>query len=368
MKKIFTLILIIILFTSLLAETKNNKAKKTTEPTGKLAGQVTDEKGNPVQYANVSVLSGKNKVTGKQTKENGSYLIIGITPGEYDVLCTRTGYKAKKITGVKINSALTTILNISIKQQDIETEGIEVIENKDEIVIPTNTGSGKTEDKDVRGGKSNETSYTVDGMSVSDPVKEDTLIEEDFDAEDESDIEVIETIGSTSLKPYRETSKTVSKKGVKPSPGKPYSSVTASSYSGLKAGFVDDNKQFNYFLNFLEIYKRQVNAFPINISERIVLNIKDGMGKSLPDAKLRIFSGNKELENGLSYSDGSYFFFPTEYKRNISKYRLEVEYDGIIEDLIIDRQGKREIDVTLANIQKAAMKNIPLDLLFILDT
>jgi hypothetical protein len=376
MKKIFTLLLIIILFTSLLGETKHNIARNKTEPTGKLAGRVSDEKSNPVPLANITVLSGKNKVTGIQTKENGSYLIIGITPGEYDVLCTRTGFKTKKITGVKINSALTTILNITLKQQAIETEGIEVIEKKAEIITPTKTGSGKTENLDVRGGRSNEMSYTVDGMSVSDPVKEEVndkpvveiVIEEDFDSEDESDIEVVETIGSTSLEPYRETSKTVSRKGVKPSPGKPYSSVTASSYSGLKAGFVDDNKQFNYFLNFLEIYKRQVNAFPINISERIVLNIKDGMGNSLPDAKLKIFSGNKELENGLSYSDGSYLFFPTEYKRNISKYRLEVEYDGIIEDLIIDRQGKREIDVTLANIQKAAMKNIPLDLLFILDT
>jgi len=111
-----------------------------------------------------------------------------------------------------------------------------------------------------------------------------------------------------------------------------------------------------------------VTSFPINITERIILNVKDGLGNSLPDANLKIFAGKEELENGLSYSDGSYLFFPTEYKKNISEYRLEVEYAGITDEMIIDRQGKREIDVSMANIQKAATENIPLDVLFILDT
>ncbi|RLC54320.1 MAG: hypothetical protein DRH89_09620, partial [Candidatus Cloacimonadota bacterium] len=147
-----------------------------------------------------------------------------------------------------------------------------------------------------------------------------------------------------------------------------HSGVTASSYSGLKAGFVDDNKQFNYFLNFLEEYKKRVTSLPIEITERIILNIKDGQGKSLPDAKITIFAGKTELESGLSYSDGRYLFFPSEYKRRYYEYRLEVKYSGITKKVMIYRQGKREIDITMVNIQKASSEDIPLDILFILDT
>jgi uncharacterized protein YegL len=131
---------------------------------------------------------------------------------------------------------------------------------------------------------------------------------------------------------------------------------------------VDDNKQFNYFLNFLAKYKRRVVSLPIHITERIILNIKDGQGNSLPDAKLQIFAGKEKLESGLSYADGRYLFFPTEYNKKIDEYRLEVEYSGITEEVMIYRQGKRELDISMANIQKALADNIPLDILFVLDT
>ncbi len=36
---------------------------------------------------------------------------------------------------------------------------------------------------------------------------------------------------------------------------------------GLKAGFADDNKQFNYFLNFLEQYGSRAPHYPIDVRE-----------------------------------------------------------------------------------------------------
>jgi hypothetical protein len=148
----------------------------------------------------------------------------------------------------------------------------------------------------------------------------------------------------------------------------PYKSdVTASSNSGLKAGFVNDNKQFNYFVNFLEEYKR-VKHLPIDISERIILNVIDGDGIPIPDVKLRVFDGKKELESGFTYADGRYLFFPSEFNRKISEYRIEAEYSSIIEEKIIDRQEKREQEISFTNLQKTISENIPLDILFIMDT
>ena len=58
MRKIFTLLLIIILFTctSLLGETKDKKTEEAINAKGKLAGKVTDDKGNPIPNANISIL------------------------------------------------------------------------------------------------------------------------------------------------------------------------------------------------------------------------------------------------------------------------------------------------------------------------
>ena len=198
-KIIISLMLIFLLITILSAGT-----------TGKLAGKVTDNNGNPIPFANITVMDGETLISGIMTKENGSYFIINITPGVYDVFCMRGGFKSKKITGVTISLDLTEILNITLSQQAIAIEGFDVVENKIEMIQPTKTQSGGTisasEMEDiavtqiedviamkagvtltngeihVRGGRSNEMSYTVDGMSVSDPVDGGAALTIDTDA------------------------------------------------------------------------------------------------------------------------------------------------------------------------------------------
>jgi len=178
--------------------------------TGKLAGKVTDDKGNPIPFANITIMDGETLVVGMMTKENGSYFIINVTPGVYDVFCMRGGFRTQKIPGVKISLDITAMLNIVMPQQAIAIEGFDVVEKKNEMIQPTKTQSGGTisaadmEDLSVsdieeviatkagvtltngeihvRGGRSNELSYTVDGMSVSDPVDGGAALTIDTDA------------------------------------------------------------------------------------------------------------------------------------------------------------------------------------------
>lgn len=369
MKKILTAILIMVLFTCslLMGQIKVNPIEKVTNGKGKLAGTITDEKGNHISKAKI-IIEGTEFQT--RSKKSGSYSISNIPTGKYNVICEDSGFETDRVNDVMIRHNQTTNLNFVLTRLVVKNEE----EGKGEVTKRIKTGSGKTiskkEIKDDSDKKGEETrggeieiiesisattsepysepetgkttsdpvdggaAMTIDGMSVSDPVEE---------------------------KPVPKTKEV---KKARPS----HSGVTAASYSGLKAGFVDDNKQFNYFLNFLEKYERRVKSLPIEITERIILNIKDAQGKSLPDAKIKIFAGKTELESGLSYSDGRYLFFPSEYKRRYYEYRLEVEYSGITKKMIIYRQGKREIDISMTNIQKASSEDIPLDILFILDT
>jgi hypothetical protein len=338
-KKIIIAILVMLLFTCSLLLGKT---------TGKLAGKITDEKGEPVSKANIIIEDTKFTT---QSKKDGTYVIKNIPPGKYDVICRSSGFKTVKITDVIIEPKITTMLNFTLTKRtikveeigDISADTIEELIEKQPTVIKT---SPKKESEETRGDDKGEI---------------DELLESPYEPEMK--------IKGTTTSPKTEDKEEISHFVEEMSVSEPYESkVKSSSYSGLRAGFVDDNKQFNYFLNFLSKYRRRVKSLPINITERIILNIKDGQGKSLPDAKLQIFAGKKKLEDGLSYSDGRYLFFPTEYDKKIDEYRLEVEYSGITEEMVIYRQGKRELDISMANIQKALSENIPLDILFVLDT
>ena len=178
--------------------------------TGKLAGKVTDKKGNPIPYANITIMDGETLIAGMMTKENGQYFIINITPGIYNIFCLRNGFRTQKSPNVKISIDITEMQNFIMPQQAIEIEGFDVVEKKNEMIQPTRTQSGRTisaaemeniavtqiEDViamqagitlnngeiHVRGGRSNELAYTVDGMSVSDPVDGGAALTIDTDA------------------------------------------------------------------------------------------------------------------------------------------------------------------------------------------
>ncbi len=145
------------------------------------------------------------------------------------------------------------------------------------------------------------------------------------------------------------------------------SSRKVPSASGLKAGFADDNKQFNFFLNFLKKYGGSVRKYDLNIEERIILTIKDAEGKTLPDAQVCVKAGRKELCTGTTYSDGTFMMFPSEFSKKHSKYDVEMSYAGHTEKLRIDRQGKRHLDIQL-NCKKETVQSVPVDILFVLDT
>jgi Mg-chelatase subunit ChlD len=137
--------------------------------------------------------------------------------------------------------------------------------------------------------------------------------------------------------------------------------------SGLKAGFADDNKQFNYFVQFISEYGPKVNHIPIPIEERIILKVRDSEGKSVPNADIRVHaSQGQELAQGVTYADGSFLLFPAAYGGQQS-YSVEVVYNQQRQRISLDRYGRREITVTF-NTPRARLSRVPLDLLFILDT
>ncbi len=137
--------------------------------------------------------------------------------------------------------------------------------------------------------------------------------------------------------------------------------------SGLKAGFADDNNQFNYFLNFLEKYSKDVDHYKIDVTERIQLKVLDQNRSNIPNADIKIYSGNVIVSNGRTYSDGSYFFYPSKQNNNLQSFLVKSCFQEIENEFEIIRNGNRYVELSL-NLIRPLEKNIPLDILFILDT
>jgi outer membrane receptor protein involved in Fe transport len=163
--------------------------------TGKLTGKVTDEStGEPLIGANVTI-EGTN--LGASTDVAGNYVILNIPPGLYNVKVSSIGYVSLVTQDVKIIVDQTTILSVNLRQTAIEVSEVVVtakspliqkditssvaVMTRDEIeALPVSSftellsmqagvvGSGNN--LHIRGGRSNEVAYLVDGMYVQDPL------------------------------------------------------------------------------------------------------------------------------------------------------------------------------------------------------
>ena len=164
--------------------------------TGKLTGVINDaQSGETLIGANI-ILEGTDY--GAATNSKGEYVILNIPPGRYNVKVSFIGYETILIKDVVISVDQTTQLPMELNPQTIQvgevvvtaknpliqkdiTSSISVI-GRDEIeALPVSTftellslqaGVVVTggDNLHIRGGRSNEVAYLIDGMYVTDPL------------------------------------------------------------------------------------------------------------------------------------------------------------------------------------------------------
>jgi hypothetical protein len=166
---------------------------------GKLSGTIRTETGEPLIGVNI-IITGQR--LGAATDKDGSYFILNIPPGKYTVKFMFIGYKTRIEQEVTILSDFTTKLDVVLEQTVLESgEEVIVISKRpliqkdatskvviiqaDEIVnMPVMdfkdvlvTRAGFTTDAGggihVRGGRTNEILYMIDGIIVKDPMQGD---------------------------------------------------------------------------------------------------------------------------------------------------------------------------------------------------
>jgi outer membrane receptor protein involved in Fe transport len=162
---------------------------------GKIAGRVTDAgTGDSLPGVNV-LIDGTQQ--GTVTDLDGNYIILNVRPGDYSLLFSFIGFASQRVDGIRVTSDQTTRYDLVMREEVIQGEEIVIQAERplvqkdltssrrtvvaDEIdalpvegffgVLVTQAGvsTGPSGEIHIRGGRSNEVAYLVDGMSVGNP-------------------------------------------------------------------------------------------------------------------------------------------------------------------------------------------------------
>ncbi len=101
--------------------------------TGKLSVRVRDNSGRPLEFANVVVSQGNQRITGGQTNEKGLAIIINIPPGIYTVKISLIGYDTVIYNDVRIKVDETTSLTPTMTKSGIEMKAVTVTAKVDNV-------------------------------------------------------------------------------------------------------------------------------------------------------------------------------------------------------------------------------------------
>lgn len=163
--------------------------------TGKISGKVTDaQTGEELIGINVLV---EGTTTGAATGVDGKYIINNIEPGVYSLVFSGVGYQKKIITNVRVASDFTTTIDMQLSTEAIGLETIIVeatrpmvrkdltssqtsiddaqikslpVESIDQLLsMQAGITKGAGGELHIRGGRSTEIAYNVNGVSAVNP-------------------------------------------------------------------------------------------------------------------------------------------------------------------------------------------------------
>ncbi len=163
--------------------------------TGKIAGKVIDaQSGEPLLGINIII---EGTTQGAATGLDGTYIINNVDPGTYNLVFSGVGYQKKIVTNVTVSSDFTTNINVELSSEAIGLETVVVeatkpmvrkdltsshttidntqieslpVESIDQILsLQAGITKGAGGELHIRGGRSTEIAYNVNGVSAINP-------------------------------------------------------------------------------------------------------------------------------------------------------------------------------------------------------
>jgi outer membrane receptor protein involved in Fe transport len=323
----------------------------SAQTTGKITGTVTDgESGEPLMGANIVI---EGTYLGAASNVEGKFFILNIPPGKYPVKITFMGYTTKIIEDVAVSVNRTTPLDVTLDVTAVQ--GQEVVIKADRFTIkkdqtssirnvsadeiqslPLESTNGVVAlqpgvyDGHFRGGRSNETNYLIDGVSVQNGFSRESMISLDPDA-----VQEVEVITGTFSAKYGEAMSgvvnMVTKEGGDRFSGKlegyfgNYYTSHGDKFVGLKPGEINRNEDYKFMLEG-PVLKNRLTFF---ISGRVQDNNNYLNG-------IRLFNITDEpnyglFQNSMFYDPvtGAYLLGTENFASGDGKYVPMDWYEGI---------------------------------------
>jgi len=164
------------------------------QTTGKVAGKITDVNGEPLPGVNI-IIDGSSR--GSASDFEGNYFILSISPGIYSITASMVGFQKVQITEVRVQVDRTTTLDFKMEEEAFEGQEIVVTATQEMVIKDKTSSSAKVSGDEIlalpadsfvksigvqagvsrgsggslhiRGGRSSEIKYYVDGVAISNP-------------------------------------------------------------------------------------------------------------------------------------------------------------------------------------------------------
>ncbi len=177
--------------------------------TGKITGIVSDKKtGAPLIGCNILI---QGTSLGAATDMDGGYVILNIPPGTYTLRAIMIGYAKSNVTEVIVRSDLTTKIDFAMTDEVLKGEEVTVVAERNMITkdltastaivdggmisqLPVTEISDVLElqagfvDGHLRGGRSGEVAYWIDGVPVTDVYDGGTIVDVNKNAVEEMQV------------------------------------------------------------------------------------------------------------------------------------------------------------------------------------
>ncbi len=303
--------------------------------TGKIVGRVVDKQtGEALPGANVLL---RGTILGASTDVDGYYIIMNVPPGVYTIEASMLGYQTRVVENVTVRVDLTTKISFALDQEAIEgeevvvtasaemitkdmtatqavvgsaeIEALPVEEFSDVVQLQAGVVQGRDGKLHIRGGRSDEILYMVDGIPMSDVFSGQNAVEVE-----NSSIQELQVISGTFNAEYGRALSGIVNIVTKSIPDK--LNATATVYGG------------DYVSTHTEIFPHIDRISPDG-----VLNFQFSMQGPVPFTKKRL----KFLLNGRYLDDDGYIWgtriFNPQDSSNVSfddpsKYIIEATGDG----------------------------------------
>lgn len=162
---------------------------------GRIRGKVVDlQTGEPLIGANVIVMGTS---TGAATDAGGEFLLQNLEAGVYQVRASYLGYQTITISNVRVNADLTTYIDFDLPSEDVQVGTVEIVAQRPLVQKDATNAVRITTSEDIqalpvrgvnsiigltagvvlqnnnvyiRGGRSDEVGYYLEGVSITNPM------------------------------------------------------------------------------------------------------------------------------------------------------------------------------------------------------